>query len=133
MEVLVEYRPRLAFEGRANFLEPGRRQSVAAELSSLSGMLAGYVDLPGLGLQKISPFGPFVGAGVGAVRTRIGEMLMTFPRTATVVPGAGWTGLAWMLTAGVAVALGERATLDLASRYTDLGEVRTGRGAGRVG
>ena len=132
MDVLVEYRPRLAFEGRTNFLEPGRRQSVAAELSSLSGMLAGYVDLPGLGLAKIGPFGPFVGAGVGAVRTRIGEMRMTFPRTTTVVPGAGRTGLAWMLTAGVAVALGERATLDLAWRYTDLGEVRTGRGAGRV-
>ena len=132
MEVPVEYRPRLAFEGRANFLEPGRRQSVAAELSTLSGMLAGYVDLPGLGLAKIGPFGPFVGAGVGAVRTRIGEMRMTFPRTTTVVPGAGRTGLAWMLTAGVAVALGERATLDLAWRYTDLGEVRTGRGAGRV-
>ena len=132
MEVLVEYRPRLAFEGRANFLEPGRRQSVAAELSSLSGMLAGYVDLPRLGLAKIGPFGPFVGAGVGAVRTRIGEMRMTFPRTTTVVPGAGRTGLAWMLTAGVAVAMGERATFDLAWRYTDLGEVRTGRGAGRV-
>ena len=26
----------------------------------------------------------------------------------------------------------ERATLDVAWRYTDLGEVRTGRGAGRV-
>ena len=133
MEVLVEYRPRLAFEGRANFLEPGRRQSVAAELSSLSGMLAGYVDLPGLGLAKIGPYVPlFVGAGVGAVRTRIGEMRMTFPKTTTVVPGAGRTGLAWMLTAGVAVVLGERATLDLAWRYTNLGEVRTGGGAGRV-
>ena len=130
MEVLVEYRPRLAFEGRANFLEPGRRQSVAAELSSLSGMLAGYVDLPGLGLAKIGPYVPlFVGAGVGAVRTRIGEMRMTFPKTTTVVPGAGRTGLAWMLTAGVAVVLGERTTLDLAWRYTNLGEVRTGGGS----
>ena len=59
-------------------------------------------------------------------------MRMTFPRTTTVVPGARRTGLAWMLTAGVAVALGEHATLDLAWRYTDLGEVRTGRGADRV-
>ena len=59
-------------------------------------------------------------------------MRMTFPRTTTVVPGARRTGLAWMLTAGGAVALGERATLDLAWRYSDLGEVRTGRGEGRV-
>ena len=73
----------------------------------LSGMLAGCVDLPGLGLAKIGPFVPFVGAGVGAVRTRIDAMRMTFPRTTTVVPGAGRTGLAWMLTAGVVVALAE--------------------------
>ena len=95
-------------------------------------MVVGYVDLPGLGLPKIGPFGPFIGAGVGVVRTRIGQTRMTFPRTTTIVPGASRVGLAWMLTAGVAVALGERATLDLAWRYSDLGEVRTGRGEGRV-
>ena len=37
-----------------------------------------------------------------------------------------------MATAGFAVALDERGSLDLAWRYTDLGEVRTGRGTGRV-
>ena len=40
VRVLVEYRPRFAFDGRANFLEPVRQQSVSANLSSLSGMLA---------------------------------------------------------------------------------------------
>ena len=83
LEVLVEYRPRFSFEGHANFLEPSRRQSVAPDLSSLSGMVAGYVDLPGLGLPKIGPFGPFIGVGVGIVRTRIGQTRMTFPRTRT--------------------------------------------------
>ena len=120
--MLAEYRPRLAFEGRANFLEPRRQQSVAAELSSLSAMLAAYVDLPGLGLPRLGPLAPFVGAGVGAARTRIGETRMTFPRTTTIVPGASRAGFAWMLTAGVAVTLDERMTLDLAWRYTDLGE-----------
>ncbi len=132
LELLAEYRPRLAFEGRANFLEPRRQQSVAAEMSSLSAMLAAYVDLPGLGLPKFGPLAPFLGAGVGAARTRIGETRMTFPRTTTVVPGASHTGFAWMLTAGVAVTLDKRMTLDFAWRYTDIGEVRTGRGAGRV-
>ena len=132
LEALVEYRPRLAFEGRANFLEPGRRQSVAATLSSFAAMLAAYVDLPGLGLPRPGPFEPFVGAGVGGVRTRTGETRMHFPATTTVVPGARRIDLAWMLTAGVAMALDERATLDLAWRYTDLGEARTGQGAGRV-
>ena len=51
-EVLVEYRPDFAFEGRANFLAPERRQDVSAKLSSVSGMLAGFVDLAALGLPK---------------------------------------------------------------------------------
>ena len=127
LEVLVEYRPRFAFGGRANFLEPERLQSVKADISSLSGMLAAYLDLPGTG-----SFRPFIGVGLGAVRTRIGEMRMTFPKTTTVVPGGSRTGLGWMLTAGVAKALAERTTLDLAWRYTDLGATRTGRGMGRV-
>ena len=131
-EFLVEYRPSLAFEGRANFLAPDRRQSVAADLSTISAMLAVYVDLPGLGLPRIGPFAPFAGAGAGVVRTRIGETRMMFPRTTTIVPGARGTDFAWMATAGVATALNERTTLDLAWRYTDLGTVRTGRGEGRV-
>ena len=57
---------------------------------------------------------------------------MTFPATTTTVPGGSRTGLAWMVTGGVGMAVGERAILDLAWRYTDLGKVRTGRGPGRV-
>ena len=132
LEVLVEYRPAFAFRGRANFLSPESRQSVAADLSSFAGMVAAQIDLPGLGVPSLGPFGPFVGAGLGVVRTRIGQTRMTFPATTTIVPGASRTGLAWMVTAGVAAALSERVTLDLAWRYTDLGAVHTGRGAGRV-
>ena len=131
-EALVEYRPDFAFKGRANFLEPDRRQDVSARLSSVSGMLAGFVDLAGLGLPKPGPFAPFLGAGIGAAHTRIGKTTMTFPATTTTVPGGNRTGLAWMATAGVSVALGERVTLDLAWRYSDLGEVRTAWGPGRV-
>ena len=131
-EALVEYRPRYTFEGRANFLAPDRRQDVSAKLSSVSGMLAGFVDLTGLGLPKPGPFAPFLGAGIGGAHTRIGKTVMTFPTTTTTVPGGSRTGLAWMATAGVSVGLGERVTLDLAWRYSDLGEIRTSRGPGRV-
>ena len=131
-ELLVEYRPHFAFRGRANFLAPGTREEVKAKLSSVSGMLAGFVDLAGMGLPKPGPFAPFVGAGLGVVHTRIGKTTMTFPATTTTVPGGNRTGLAWMVTAGVAMAVGERAILDLSWRYTDLGKVRTDRGPGRV-
>ena len=131
-EMLVEYRPRFSFGGRANFLAPGRRQSVSMDLSSVSGMLAGFFDFPKQGSAGSGAFVPFVGAGIGIAHTRTREMSMTFPVRTTTVPGANRTELAWMVTAGVAMAVGERTTLDLGWRYTDLGEVRTGRGAGRV-
>ena len=120
------------FEGRANFLAPERRQSVSADLSVLSGMVAAYVDLSALGLPRLGPFDPFAGAGIGAARVRIAETSMTFPRTTTIVPGTRRTGLAWMVTAGVSAQLGARTWLDVAWRYTDLGTVETGTGAGRV-
>ena len=95
-------------------------------------MLAAHIDLAGLGLPKIGSFGPFFGAGAGAAGNRIGTTRMAFPKTTTVVPGARRIDFAWMLTAGLSAALDERATLELAWRYTDLGEIRTGRAAGRV-
>ena len=52
LEALVTYRPRFTFDGRANFLDPDRRQSVSADLAALSGILAAYVDLPGLGCVR---------------------------------------------------------------------------------
>ena len=54
LEVLAEYRPRFAFDGSANYLETGRRQSVSAELSSLSAMLAAFVDLAGRAEARLS-------------------------------------------------------------------------------
>ncbi len=57
---------------------------------------------------------------------------MTFPKTTTVVPGASGAEFAWMLTMGVAMPLKEGKTLDFAWRYSDLGEVHTGQGEGRV-
>ena len=80
-EALVEYRPRFAFEGRTNFLAPDRRQDVSAKLSSVSGILAGFVDLAAVGLPKPGPFAPFPGAGIGVAHTRIGKTTMTFPTT----------------------------------------------------
>ena len=132
IEALVEYRPSLTFGGRANYLDSELRQSVSVDLSVVSGMVAAYTDLPALGLPKLGPFAPFVGAGVGLARIRTGETRMMFPATTTHVPGGHRTGFAWMVTAGVATALSESTTLDLAWRYSDLGMVQTATGGGQV-
>ena len=131
-EVLMEDHPRFAFEGHANFLESTRQQSVSAALSSLSGLLTAYVDLPRLGLPRLGPFSPFIGSGVGVARLELDDTRMTFPKTTTLVPGARRVNLAWILMTGVATSLSEAVTLDLAWRYTDLGDVETGRAKGQV-
>ena len=78
-------------------------------------------------------FGADDGLGVnGAAHTRIEKTTMTFPATTTTVPGGSRTGLAWMATAGASAALKERVSLNLAWRYSDLGEVRTAGRPGRV-
>ncbi len=68
---------------------------------------------------------------MASLEALIGKMTMNFPAT-TTVPAGNRTGLAWMVTAGVALAVGERTILDLAWRYTDLGRVRTDRDPGKV-
>ena len=105
----LEYRPSFTFEGRANFLAPDRQQSVVADLSSVSAMLAGFVDLDEAGLPETGPFVPFI--GIGAARTRIGTTTMTFPATMTIVAGSTDIDIAW--------------------RYADFGEVHTGPGGGQ--
>ena len=132
LEAFVSYRPNVSFAGRANFLQTSDRQDVSADLSALSGMLVGYVDLPGLGLPRLGSLRPFVGAGGGLSRLEIDATRMEFPRTTTIVPGGKRVNLAWMLTAGVAAPLGERAMVELAWRYTDHGVIETGRGKGRI-
>ena len=132
LEAVIQYRPTFSFQGRANFNQTTGRQKVSADVSALSSMLAVYLDLPELGLPRLGPFSPFIGAGGGLSRIDIDETHMQFTRTTTIVPGGDRVNPAWMLTAGLAAPLGEKVTLDLAWRYTDHGAVETSQGKGRI-
>ena len=122
----------LPFTGEANFLAPGREQSVTAERSTLSAMIAAQFELPMTTARGFSGFRPFAGAGIGRARHRVGEMTMGFPATQTFVPGGAGTVWTWAVTAGMARPLGEGTALELAWRYTDQGDAETGTGAGSV-
>lgn len=126
-EAIVQYHPGFSFGGHANFVQTGASQEVTAELSSVSGMLAAYLDLPGFG-----PVRPLLGSGGGLNVVDIDETRMTFPNTTTFVPGGRQVDLAVMMTAGFAAALWTNITVDLFWRYTDSGYVETGRETGRV-
>ena len=128
-EAIVRHRPNLHFSGRANFIQTTAEQPVAAELSVLSGMLAMYGDLPGIGRDRLRPF---VGAGAGGSRVRIGEMRMEFPRTTTVVPDGRRSNTAWMFMAGITGSVAEHLLIDVAWTYSDVGAVETGQAVGHV-
>ena len=135
LEAAIQYRPDFSFDGSSNFrgLDLTDRRGVSAELSSLSAMLAAYVDIfELLLLQSATPIGPFVGVGAGLSRIDIGETRMNFPRTSTIVPGGNHVNLSWMLAAGVAISLRGRMAVDIAWRYTDHGAIETARGEGQV-
>ena len=55
LEAVIQYRPNFSFEGRANFTQTTDQQAVSADLSSLTGMLAAYLDLSELGLPRPVP------------------------------------------------------------------------------
>ena len=129
LEDLVEYRPHFDFKGRANFLSPESRQSVAADLSSFAGMLAAYIDLPGPSVPASSRLSV---PGSASCAPGSARPVRRFRRRRPSSRVQVRTGLAWMITAGVAAALGECVTVDLAWRYSDRGAVHTERGAGRV-
>ena len=132
IELFAEYGAGFALEGRASFHPAGGQEAGSALLSSLSELLAPYVDLPATGRYAAGSFSPFVGGGLGAVRMRTGETRMSFPKIGTPVPGESRVGRAWTVTAGVEVAVSRRSRLQLSWRYVDLFSIKTGPGSGRV-
>ena len=131
VEGLFSYRPAYEYNGQANFIQSAPPQPVYANLSSVAAFGVGYIDLP-----NVSTVQPFIGAGLGAARNRISAVTYGFPALApdasTTISGGATTGLAWLLTAGVAIPLNEQLTLDLAYRYTDLGTVQTDAGSATI-
>ncbi len=130
-EALMSWRPSIDFSGQSNFLGAGPNQPVHGSASSLAGFGVAYVDLPRVGRLQ-----PFLGAGLGVARNRLDSMRYAFPRLAanasTTTPGGSSNNLAYLLTAGLSLPLSNRLDLDLAYRYTDLGQAQTGRGEAEV-
>jgi opacity protein-like surface antigen len=130
-EALLSWRPSMDFSGQSNFIGAGNNQPVRGSLSSLAGFGVAYIDLPRIGSLQ-----PFLGAGLGVARNRLGSMRYAFPslsaEATTTTPGGSSTDLAYLLTAGLSLPLGERLDLDLAYRYTDLGQVQTSSGEAGV-
>jgi opacity protein-like surface antigen len=130
-ELQLTHRRGFGFGGQANFRNVSGPQPVDARVRSTALLVAAYVDLVPIGRVQ-----PFVGAGLGVARNRIGSMRYGFPglgaNASTTVSGGSHTGFAWMATAGVNVALSAGWSLDVAWRYSDLGRIRTDHGEATI-
>ena len=130
-EALLSWRPQLAYSGQSNFLGAGASQPVNGAVDSLAGFAVAYVDLP-----RIAGVRPFLGAGIGGARNHLDGVTYRFPsiaaKASTTTAAGSSSGFAYLLTAGVAVPLSERLSLDLAYRFSDLGQVRSRSGSATI-
>lgn len=127
-EALLNWLPQLSYEGQSNFLgAAGSNQPVSASGQALAGFAVVYVDSP-----PVVGVRPFLGAGLGAARSKVGHVTYLFPgisaNASTITQGGTNNSLAYLLTVGVSVPLNERIALDLAYRWTDYGSVTTRSG-----
>ena len=131
----------LEWRGNTNYRDSGERQPSEASLDTRQLLLAGLHDFPGWEIAPGRRARPFLGGGLGIAGYRLGGYLQRFPEPddpqgplrrgpggeipLTALPGGGGHNFAWMLTAGIATALGGGIHLELSYRYTDAGEIRT--------
>jgi len=131
LEGMLNYQRDLDFSGQANFLGVSGAQPVQAEASALSAFAMLYADLPTLGRVQ-----PYAGLGIGVSYMRLGAVRYGFPglgaTAATLSPSGKQLDNAWLLTAGAALPLSGNLLLDLAYRYSDLGEVETDSGPATI-
>lgn len=131
IEAAYDYRPSLAFDGNANFLRSGGEQPVSGDVTQWGVMGFAYLEpLAALGIA--APLKPFVGLGAGFSQNEISQMRYEFPDlrqpARSETQGGTTTDFAWAATAGVGYDVTDHLTLELAWRYSDLGEVETDAG-----
>ena len=132
VELALVGRSGLALDAEANFLDVTEEQPVTADAESLAAFVVLAYDF-GTATWRVRPF---VAAGVGAARNEVDEVTYAFPGIApgavTVTQGGSHTDFAWTAAGGLAVPLGDSVVIDLAIRYSDLGEVRTDAGEATI-
>ncbi|HYH19372.1 MAG TPA: outer membrane beta-barrel protein [Azospirillum sp.] len=92
-----------------------------AGVTSWTVLLNGYVDVP----VTLGPVRPFVGAGIGWSRNKVGTLEASFPGFFGTAAGGTRNHLAWQVTAGASVAVTPALAVDLSYRFLDAGDIGT--------
>jgi opacity protein-like surface antigen len=122
----------LDLEANSNFTGVSESQPVTSGVRSLTLMIQGAVDLAPASWRVR----PFVTAGAGIAQNTLDEVVYAFPsigpEAVTITQGGAYTDLATTAGAGISVPLASSLTLDVAYRWTDLGDARTDVGAATI-
>lgn len=128
IEAAADYRPGFAFEGNANFRNAGNDQPASGDVTQSSLMGFAYFE-PFTALGMDWRLKPFIGGGVGVSRNEVGGMMYDFPDLPqpaySAMPGGTHYDIAWAATAGLSYDVTEQLSLDIAYRYSDLGDIET--------
>lgn len=123
-DVTAEYRHDSKFNGFDSYTSfGGGTNDYSAKKKEYLFLANAYVDI-----GTWHGFTPYVGAGVGAARLSIGDLLdVNVPNAGGGYAGTGteWN-LAWALYAGIGYQLTENWTVDLGYRYLNMGDGQTG-------
>jgi opacity protein-like surface antigen len=127
LDVTGEYRGKYLFIAQDSYPGGGGftagSNEYTADMESWLGLFNAYIDIgTWCGLT------PYVGAGIGLASLSVNGLKDVNVPQQTVYYGADHTSFnfAWALYAGMSYDVTDRVTLDLAYRYVDLGDARTG-------
>lgn len=129
------------YSGNTNYADSGTSQPSKAVLDTQQALLALFRDFAAWEYAAGRSMQPFLGIGAGSTRYRLSDYTQRFPQPPnpqgslrrgpggeipfTALPPGSDREFTTMLTAGVAIPVGENTKLDLSYRYTDAGEIDT--------
>lgn len=133
VESTIGYRPGFAFTGNANFINSGLIQPTTATVDQFNITNFVYIDLlEAAGIE--SRIQPFIGGGFGVIRNALSSVRIEVPFFVgpqlfyvQTPAGVNWD-VTWTLVAGIGFELSERATIEVAYRFNQLGDVETEQG-----
>ena len=134
----------LEYSGNTNYRNSGTSQPSEATLDVRQTLLVLFRDFAAREYASGRSLQAFLGIGAGVSRFRLNDYTQWFPEPPnpqgslrrgpggeipfTALPPGSDRGFAAMLTAGIAIPVGENTKLDLSYRYTDAGEIHTNVG-----
>lgn len=99
------------------------------QVTSKGALINGYYDLP----VAWGPFRPYVGGGIGYSKNKM-DPINWYDATSTgTLPGGSNNSVAWQLTLGTNIDLGDKWVVDVRYRYSDFGKFKKDAGPDLAG